>query len=363
MTGPDMKAHDQRWMAAALRLSRRHVGLTADNPSVGALIVSPDGRVVGRGVTAHGGRPHAERVALAEAGPAARGATAYVTLEPCAHHGRTSPCAEALVDAGVRRVVYGAGDPDPRVNGEGAAILRRAGVLVDQLHLQPNGERAFEGFLSRIRRGRPFVTLKMAVSSEGFVGRAGEGQVAISGAIARRQTHLLRAETDAILVGVGTAIADRPLLTCRLPGLEDRSPRRIVLDRGLRLPLDHPLVATAGAVPTFVASDVSDPARRSLYEERNCRMIGAGAGDLSGFLASLVPLGIATLLLEGGPILAGSFLEADLVDRVILVRSRHGIGGPGVPMPQGLNALPGFARQRDEEFGDDRWIEWERSPR
>ncbi|WP_062234629.1 bifunctional diaminohydroxyphosphoribosylaminopyrimidine deaminase/5-amino-6-(5-phosphoribosylamino)uracil reductase RibD [Aureimonas sp. N4] len=362
MTGPDMQADDERWMAAALRLSRRHVGLTADNPSVGALIVSGDGRVVGHGVTAHGGRPHAERVALAEAGSAARGATAYVTLEPCAHHGRTSPCADALVEAGVRRVVYGAGDPDPRVNGKGAAILRRAGVLVDQL-LQPNGERAFEGFLSRIRRRRPFVTLKMAVSSEGFVGRMGEGQVAISGAIARRQTHLLRAETDAILVGVGTALADRPLLTCRLPGLEARSPRRIVLDRHLRLPLDHPLIDTAESVPTFIATDVAEAARLAPFAARKARIISAGAGDLSGFLISLVPLGIATLLLEGGPILAQSFLEADLVDRVILVRSRHGIGGPGVAMPAGLNALSGFIRQRDEEFGDDRWIEWERSPR
>lgn len=357
-----MQANDERWMAAALRLSRRHVGLTADNPSVGALIVSPDGRVVGRGVTAHGGRPHAERVALAEAGPAARGATAYVTLEPCAHHGRTSPCAEALVEAGVRRVVHGAGDPDPRVNGEGAAILRRAGVLVDQL-FHPNGERSFEGFLSRIRRGRPFVTLKMAVSREGFVGRVGEGQVAISGAIARRQTHLLRAETDAILVGVGTAVADRPLLTCRLPGLEACSPRRIVLDRHLRLPLDHPLIDTAESVPTFIATDVAEAARLAPFQARKAQTISAGAGDLKSFLASLVPLGIATLLLEGGPILAQSFLEADLVDRVILVLSRHGIGGPGVAMPAGLNALSGFIRQRDEEFGDDRWIEWERSPR
>ena len=358
-----MTTDDSRWMAAALRLSRRHVGLTAENPSVGALIVSPSGRIVGRGVTAHGGRPHAERVALAEAGPATRGATAYVTLEPCAHHGRTSPCAEALVEAGVTRVVYGAGDPDPRVNGEGAAILRRAGVLVDQLAAEPNGERSFEGFLSRIRRGRPFVTLKMAVSSEGFVGRMGEGQVAISGAIARRQTHLLRAETDAILVGVGTALADRPLLTCRLPGLEARSPRRIVLDRHLRLPLDHPLIDTAERVPTFIATDVAEAARLAPFEARKARIIGAGAGDLQSFLSGLVPLGIASLLLEGGPVLAQSFLEADLVDRVILVRSRHGIGGPGVLMPAALDALPGFARQRDEEFGDDRWIEWERSPR
>lgn len=363
MSAPDGTDSDQRWMAAAIRLSRRHAGLTADNPSVGALIVSDDGRVLGRGVTAPGGRPHAERVALSEAGEAARGATAYVTLEPCAHHGRTPPCADALIQAGVARVVYGATDPDPRVDGQGAARLRAAGIEVVHAPTGREGERAFEGFLMRVRAGRPFVTLKMAVSADGMVGRAGEGQVAISGPIARRQTHLLRAETDAILVGAGTALADRPLLTCRLPGLESRSPRRIVLDRRLRLPLDHPLVRTSGEVPTWLATAETRPGRLAPFETMGCRLLPLAGDDLGAFLRSLVPLGIASLLVEGGPVLAAGFLEAGLVDRVICVRSRRSVGGLGVPAPAALLSPPGFRRGRDEELGPDRWVEWERSNR
>ncbi len=233
-------------MEAARRLSLRHVGLTAENPSVGALIVQGTGdaaRIVGRGVTALGGRPHAERVALAEAGASAPGSTAYVTLEPCAHHGRTSPCANALVEAGVARVVVGAPDPDPRVDGRGVAILRAAGVDVRCLDESPSATRAFEGFLWRLRYGRPYVTLKMAVSADGAVGRLGAERLGISGRIANRQVHLMRAASDAIAVGVGTAIADDPLLTCRLPGLAGRSPARIVVDPQLRLPSARSLCA------------------------------------------------------------------------------------------------------------------------
>ncbi len=363
MNDPEGNADDARWMAAALRLSRRHVGLTDDNPSVGALIVSPDGRVVGRGVTAPGGRPHAERVALAQAGDEARGATAYVTLEPCAHHGRSPPCADALIQAGVARVVYGAADPDSRVNGQGAARLRAAGVAVTHFPADAEGERPFEGFLSRIRLGRPFVTLKMAISADGLVGRAGEGQVAISGPIARRQTHLLRAECDAILVGAGTALADRPLLTCRLPGLERRSPKRIVLDRRLRLPLDHPLVRTARDVPTWLATAETRPGRLAPFETMGCRLLPLPQDDLGAFLQSLVPLGIASVLVEGGPVLAAGFLEAGLVDRLISVRSERTIGGLGVPAPAAFLRPAGFRRGRDERLGPDRWVEWERSKR
>lgn len=357
---------DARWLAAAVRLSRRHAGLTDDNPSVGALIVRGEGasaHVVGRGVTAPGGRPHAERVALAEAGGAARGATAYVTLEPCAHHGRTSPCSEALVEAGVARVVYGAGDPDPRVDGRGAAMLRAAGVAVTQLSLGRPSIRPFEGFLSRIRRGRPFVTLKMAVSADGFVGRLGEGQVAISGPASRRQVHLLRAEMDAILVGSGTAIADRPLLTCRLPGLFHRSPRRIVLDRRLRLPPDHPLAQTARTVPTLVATAETDRARLQAFEATGCAVLPLGSGDLAAFLGSLVPHGISTLLLEGGPVLAEAMLDAHLVDRIVLLRSSRLVGGLGVPMPRAFESLDGFRLEREDRFGEDRWLEYERQDR
>ncbi|RFB96287.1 riboflavin biosynthesis protein RibD [Rhizobium leguminosarum bv. trifolii] len=245
--------HDESFMAAAIRLSRRHLGRTATNPSVGCLIVS-DGVVVGQAVTAVGGRPHAEPQALAEAGARARGATAYVTLEPCSHHGKTPPCAEALIAYGVARVVISVTDPDPRVSGRGIAMLRDAGIEVDSGVLEAEGRRSLAGYLTRQTKNRPYVTLKLAVSADGMIGRAGEGQVAITGPEARAEVQTLRAETDAILVGIGTAIFDDPLLTVRTPGLESQSPVRIVLDPSLALPLTSKLVQTARDVPVIVVA-------------------------------------------------------------------------------------------------------------
>jgi len=245
--------HDEHFMAAAIRLSRWHLGRTSTNPSVGCLIVR-DGVVVGRAVTAVGGRPHAEPQALAEAGALARGATAYVTLEPCSHHGKTPPCAEALIAYGVARVVISVTDPDPRVSGRGIGMLREAGIEVDAGVLEAEGRRSLAGYLTRQTKNRPYVTLKLAVSADGMIGRKGEGQVAITGPLARAQVHALRAETDAILVGIGTAIADDPELTVRLPGLEAQSPIRIVLDPSLALPLTSKLVETARKVPVIVVA-------------------------------------------------------------------------------------------------------------
>ncbi|MBY3220878.1 bifunctional diaminohydroxyphosphoribosylaminopyrimidine deaminase/5-amino-6-(5-phosphoribosylamino)uracil reductase RibD [Rhizobium laguerreae] len=245
--------HDERFMAAAIRLSRWHLGRTATNPSVGCLIVR-DGVIVGRAVTALGGRPHAETQALAEAGALARGATAYVTLEPCSHHGKTPPCAEALIAYGVARVVISVADPDPRVSGRGIAMLREAGIEVDTGVLAAEGRHSLAAYLTRQTKNRPYVTLKLAVSADGMIGRAGEGQVAITGPEARAQVQALRAETDAILVGIGTAIADDPLLTVRTPGLESQSPIRIVLDPSLALPLTSKLVETAREVPVIVVA-------------------------------------------------------------------------------------------------------------
>ncbi|MBB4236413.1 bifunctional diaminohydroxyphosphoribosylaminopyrimidine deaminase/5-amino-6-(5-phosphoribosylamino)uracil reductase RibD [Rhizobium esperanzae] len=244
---------DERFMAAAIRLSRRHLGRTATNPSVGCLIVR-DGVVVGQAVTAVGGRPHAEPQALAEAGEAARGATAYVTLEPCSHHGKTPPCAEALIAHGVARVVISVTDPDPRVSGRGIAMLREAGIEVDAGVLEAEGRRSLAAYLTRQTKNRPYVTLKLAVSADGMIGLEGEGQVAITGPEARAEVQALRAETDAILVGIGTAISDDPLLTVRTPGLEAQSPIRIVLDPALALPLTSKLVATAREVPVIVVA-------------------------------------------------------------------------------------------------------------
>ncbi|MDR9806349.1 bifunctional diaminohydroxyphosphoribosylaminopyrimidine deaminase/5-amino-6-(5-phosphoribosylamino)uracil reductase RibD [Rhizobium hidalgonense] len=251
--------HDESFMAAAIRLSRRHLGRTATNPSVGCLIVR-DGVVVGQAVTSVGGRPHAEPQALAEAGAAARGATAYVTLEPCSHHGKTPPCAEALIAYGVARVVISVTDPDPRVSGRGISMLRDAGIEVDAGVLEAEGRRSLAGYLTRQMKNRPYVTLKLAVSADGMIGREGEGQVAITGPEARAEVQVLRAETDAILVGIGTAISDDPLLTVRTPGLEAQSPIRIVLDPSLALPLTSKLVRTARDVPVIlVASEEVSP--------------------------------------------------------------------------------------------------------
>ncbi|MGO8054299.1 bifunctional diaminohydroxyphosphoribosylaminopyrimidine deaminase/5-amino-6-(5-phosphoribosylamino)uracil reductase RibD [Rhizobium leguminosarum] len=245
--------HDERFMAAAIRLSRWHLGRTATNPSVGCLIVR-DGVIVGRAVTALSGRPHAETQALAEAGALARGATAYVTLEPCSHHGRTPPCSEALIAYGVARVVISVTDPDPRVSGRGIAMLREAGIEVDAGLLEAEGRHSLAAYLTRQTKNRPYVTLKLAVSADGMIGREGEGQVAITGPEARAQVQALRAETNAILVGIGTAIADDPLLTVRSPGLESQSPIRIVLDPSLALPLTSKLVETARQVPVIVVA-------------------------------------------------------------------------------------------------------------
>lgn len=244
---------DQRFMAAAIRLSRRHLGRTATNPSVGCVIVR-DGFIVGRAVTALGGRPHAEPQALAEAGELARGATAYVTLEPCSHHGKTPPCAEALIAYGVSRVVISVTDPDIRVSGRGISMLRNAGIEVTTGVLEEEGRRSLAGYLTRQTKNRPYVTLKLAVSADGMIGREGAGQVAITGPQARAQVQALRAETDAILVGIGTAISDDPLLTVRTPGLEAQSPVRIVLDPLLALPLTSKLVQTAREVPVIVVA-------------------------------------------------------------------------------------------------------------
>ncbi|MBB3411411.1 diaminohydroxyphosphoribosylaminopyrimidine deaminase/5-amino-6-(5-phosphoribosylamino)uracil reductase [Rhizobium sp. BK316] len=253
MGGGIVQPEDERFMAAAIRLSRWHTGQTSTNPSVGCVIVR-DGAIVGRAVTALGGRPHAEPQALAEAGELARGATAYVTLEPCSHHGKTPPCAEALIAHGVGRIVISVTDPDVRVSGRGIAMLQAAGIEVTSGVLEEEGRQSLAGYLTRQTKNRPYVTLKLAVSADGMIGRAGVGQVAITGSEARAQVQALRAETDAILVGIGTAIADDPLLTVRTPGLEAQSPVRIVLDPALALPLTSKLVETARDVPVIVVA-------------------------------------------------------------------------------------------------------------
>lgn len=363
--GPQAEA-DRRFMEAAIRLARRHLGLTATNPSVATLIVR-DGAIIGRGITARGGRPHAEAQALAEAGPLARGATAYVTLEPCAHHGRTPPCAEALVAAGLARVVGAATDPDPRVSGKGYAILRAAGIKVVEGVLAAEAADLLAGYLNRSVNKRPEVILKLAVSADGMIGRRGEGQVAITGETARRQVHVMRAESDAILIGIGTALADDPDLTCRLPGLEERSPIRIVLDRTLRLPLVSRLAQTARAVPVLLA------AAGDADSETRAALAGLGVGFLAvetigerialpELLEDLAAQGVMTVMVEGGARTARHFLEEGLVDRITLFTGSATIGEGGIPAPLDGAGIPGgFAKIREARFGEDLYLEYVRT--
>ena len=323
MRSPD----DERFIRAAIRLSRRKEGLTAENPSVGCLIVR-DGRIVGQGVTAPGGRPHAERIALSEAGEAARGATAYVTLEPCAHYGQTPPCAEALIAAGVARVVVAANDPDPRVNGRGYDMLRRAGVNVTTGVGEAEAARQLAPFLTRTVLRRPHVLLKLAVSTNGFLGSSERGNVPITGPISQRQVHLLRARSDAILVGSGTVLLDDPALTVRLPGLEGRSPKRFVIDRRGRI----------------------DRTAR-IFEGQGATVLGEGA--LQDHLRGMAESEISSLMVEGGARVAHAFIEADLVDELVLFTSDRSIAGD-VPSPIVADELPSaFTIERRDHFGTD----------
>lgn len=360
MTGA---AEDRRFMAAALRLSGWHTGLTATNPSVGCIVVR-DGAIVGQAVTAVGGRPHAETQALAVAGERARGATVYVTLEPCSHYGRTPPCANALVAAGVARVVVCLNDPDPRVSGRGFGILREAGIIVETGLLEDEGRRVLAAYLSRQTRGLPYVTLKLAVSADGMLGRKGE-ELIVTGPQSRAQVHMMRAENDAILVGIGTALVDDPELTVRLPGLQSRSPLRIILDRRLELPLSSKLVKSTGTVPVVAVTDPfceTHPAN----EERLRALMSAGvevlqAADLSDLLANLATRGISSLMVEGGAHVARSFLSAGLVDRLVLAQSELVVGANGIESPATPSDIPaGFQCVRQERFGADRSFEYER---
>ncbi|MBZ9705452.1 bifunctional diaminohydroxyphosphoribosylaminopyrimidine deaminase/5-amino-6-(5-phosphoribosylamino)uracil reductase RibD [Mesorhizobium sp. ESP7-2] len=374
MAGPqrseaEQAALDRRFMAAALRLSRKNAGRTSTNPSVGTIIVRDDGSgpmIVGTGVTAIGGRPHAETEALAEAGELARGATAYVTLEPCAHHGRTPPCANALINAGIARVVGAASDPDSRVSGKGYAILRDAGVEVVEKVLATEAAEQMAGYLIRSLRKRPEVILKLALSSDGKIGMEGAGQVAITGDMARREVYLMRAEADAILVGIGTALEDDPALTVRLPGLENRSPARIVLDRQIRLPEGSKLVSGVDRVPLYVAACLeADPQRRAALERAGVRFIGTetheGGVALPELLEDLAALGMASVLVEGGAKVASAFLADGLVDRIVLFQGPEAIGEDGIASPVDADHIPaGFRKLREMRFGEDGYAEWTR---
>jgi diaminohydroxyphosphoribosylaminopyrimidine deaminase/5-amino-6-(5-phosphoribosylamino)uracil reductase len=327
---------DRRWMDRALDLAQHALGQVWPNPAVGAVLVK-DGQLVGEGWTQKGGRPHAEAVALEAAGAEARGATLYVTLEPCAHHGKTPPCADAIIAAGVVRVVAAIEDPDPRVQGQGFARMRAAGLAIDVGEAAEAARETNLGFFLRLGSGRPMVTAKLATSLDGRIAtHAGESRW-ITGEAAREEGHRLRAHHDAIMVGVGTALADDPLLTCRLPGHEGRSPVRIVVDSRLRLPLTSQLVRTAKAVPTWIlALPDGDSLRREALADLGVSVLEVpaeevGRPDIAAGLRELGTRGLTRVLVEGGGRLIASLLAADAIDRLAWFRAPVLIGGDGVP--------------------------------
>ena len=337
------KAADRRFMQLALTLGRRGQGRTWPNPAVGAVVVK-DGVVVGRGWTQPGGRPHAEPEALRRAGEAARGAALYVTLEPCSHVGKSPPCADAIMAAGIARVVSAIEDPNPEVAGQGHARLRAAGISVEIGLGAVEAAHDHAGHFRRVRDKRPQVFLKLAVSSDDKIGAAGRKPVAISGEAAKARVHLLRAQCDAILVGIGTVLADDPLLTCRLPGMEAQSPVRVVLDRSLRIPGTSRLVHSARETPLWVMTS-------SLSEAPAAMKLGAAGAhvirvattatppglDLAAVLRAMSEKGITRLLVEGGARVASSFVAAGLVDEVWLLRAPDAVGTDGIAA---LDALP-----------------------
>ncbi len=360
---PDPAA-DRAHMDAALLIARRGLGNTWPNPAVGCVLVR-DGRVVGRGWTQPGGRPHAETEALARAGEAARGATAYVTLEPCSHWGRTPPCCDALIKAGVARVVVATGDPDPRVDGRGLARLRDAGVIVE-LGLGGAEARAINaGFARRITQGLPLVTLKLATTLDGRIATAGGESQWITGPEARREAHAIRARHDAILVGSGTVLADDPELTARLPGMGRVPLARVVADARLRTPLGSKLVTTARQVPTWIATRTGQrPSTLAPYIEAGVDILTVPRArpglDLAALLGALAQRGVTRVMAEGGAGLAAALLRGGFVDRIAWFHAPAIMGGDGLPAVQPLpvamlSAMPRFTRTASRPLGAD-WL-------
>lgn len=333
-------ATDRRLMGLALALGRRNLGRTWPNPSVGAVVVDPAGgrsRIVAQAVTAPGGRPHAEPFALAAAGDAARGATLYVSLEPCSHHGRTPPCADAILAAGIARVVSALEDPNALVAGRGHARLREGGVSVVTGIGAHEAARDHRGHVTRVREGRPALTLKLARTADGFAAAADGSRLMISGEAAGARVHMLRARADAIVVGVATLAADDPGLDVRLPGLAERSPGRVVIDSRLRTPLTSRLVATARSRATWiVCTHAASAEPESRLAATGCEILRApadeaGRVDLRAALRALAARGLTRLFCEGGPTLADALAAADLVDELVLVTGRDALGRPGLP--------------------------------
>ena len=348
-------------MREALRIAAHGRGRTSPNPMVGAVLVK-DGRIVGEGWHRKAGTEHAEIHALRMAGDLAHGATLYVTLEPCSHTGRTGPCAKAVIEAGVRRVVAAMEDPNPLVSGRGFQMLREAGVEVACGLLEPEARRLNEAFLTWVTKKRPFVTLKMAMTLDGKTATAGGESKWITGEEARLRGHILRDENDAILVGIGTVLADRPSLTTRLPEVNGKNPLRIILDSKARTPLDEPMLHD-GAAPVLIATTETAPKENvERLRAAGAEVLFAGAGqtvDLPLLLQSLGERKICSLLVEGGSTVHFSFLQEKLVDKIYAFIAPMLVGGKGATPAvggEGFSRLADAARLTDiktETIGAD----------
>jgi diaminohydroxyphosphoribosylaminopyrimidine deaminase / 5-amino-6-(5-phosphoribosylamino)uracil reductase len=373
MTAPDDPDLDLRWIDAALNLGERSLGLAAPNPAVGAIVVK-NGAAVGRGATAPGGRPHAERVAIAEAGEAARGATLYVTLEPCSHFGGSPPCADAIVEAGVARVVSALEDPNPRVAGQGHARLSAAGIEVVVGPGALRARRDHRGHILCVTAGRPSVTLKLAQTADGFAaGGPHDPRLRITGQTANLRVQVIRSQHDAIMVGVGTALVDDPMLTVRLPGVDQR-PWRVVLDTHLRLPERSRLATTADSLPTLVIAgadapkDAADRLAGLGFVIERVALDREGRVDLALALRALAARGVTRVLSEGGPGVGSRLIALGLADEVVLITAEKPLGRPGLPAldEEARAAFVEEGRYRLVEtavYGSDDMRRWEQTDR
>ena len=366
-----MSTTDADHMAQALQLARRGLGTTWPNPSVGCVVVSRQGEIVGRGTTAPGGRPHAEAIALERGGAATADGTIYVTLEPCAHVGRGAACADAINAAGPARVVVALGDPDPRTAGSGIRRLRDGGIKVDEGVLRSEACAVTLGHVLRVTQGRPAVTLKLALGSDGRVPRGkGGAPTWVTGERARAHAHLLRARSDAILVGRGTVAADNPSLTCRLPGMECRSPVRVVLDRRLRTSPDAKLFEDEMTPVWIVCAAEEQDGNAEALQERGAEIIPVGIDShglpaIGEALAQLARRGITRVLVEGGPAVAQALFEADLIDEAIIYQGAAPAGTDGLLpfVESGIEKIAfskEFTETEKRRFGEDRMTSWRR---
>ena len=354
-------------MAAALAIGRRGLGRTAPNPSVGAVLVK-DGRIVGRGCTGDGGRPHGERLAIAQAGEASRGATLYVTLEPCSHHGKTPPCCEALVAAGIVRLVYAIEDPNPLVAGSGAAYCRAHGLDVVGGIGEEQARRDHAGHILRVTQRRPLVTLKLAETADGFVaGGPHDPRLSITSVAANGMVHVLRAMHDAIMVGVGTARADDPLMTVRLPGVVAR-PTRIVLDAKLAVSPRSRLLSTADLAPVLILAGEEairlrgEPLRAEGVELLGVPLDEGGGIDLAAALSRLAERGLSRIFSEGGPTIGAALIQGGFADDVVIFTAPRPFGGDGVPTLSAAARAAldaGYRLIEDRMVGPDRLRHWE----